>query len=85
MTSEMFTFLDMLAMVVPESSFGACVCLKRPEWLNSDERSCKLQVLKNVHMIFLNASLFLRRSLSHNRLFRLWSGIFNGLPKLESL
>ena len=39
---ELFTFwicLDMLAMVVSESSFGAYVCLTRPAALHRDERS----------------------------------------------
>ena len=37
---EMFTFLEMLAMVVSESSFGACVCHRRPVGLHHHQRSC---------------------------------------------
>ena len=40
LTSEMFTFLDMLALVVSESNFGAYVCLRRPARLHRNERSC---------------------------------------------
>ena len=36
----MFTFLEMLAMVESESSFGAYVCHRRPAGLHRDERSC---------------------------------------------
>ena len=45
LTSEMFTFLDMLtqlAIVVSESSFGAYVCIRRPAGLHRDELSCIL-------------------------------------------
>ena len=34
----MFTFLDMLAMVVSESSFAAYVCPRRPAGLHRDKR-----------------------------------------------
>ena len=35
---ETFTFLEMLAMVVSGSSFGAYVCLRRPVGLHCDQR-----------------------------------------------
>ena len=38
---ETFTFLETLAMVVSESSFGAYVCLTRPAGLHRDVRSCR--------------------------------------------
>ena len=37
---EMFTFFEMLAMVVSESSFGACVCHGRPVGLHRHQRAC---------------------------------------------
>ena len=40
----MFTFLNMLAVVVSESSFGAYVCLTRPAGLHRDKRSCQVYV-----------------------------------------
>ena len=36
----MFTFLEMLALVWSESSFGAYVCHRRPAGLHSDQLSC---------------------------------------------
>ena len=53
LTSEMFTFLDMLAMVVSESSlfgFGAYVCLGRPAGLHRDDRSCQVCVCVCVYV-----------------------------------
>ena len=40
LTQEMFTFLEMLAMVVSESSSGARVCHRRPVGLHRHQRSC---------------------------------------------
>ena len=39
---EMFTFSEMLALVVSESSFGAYVCHRRPAGLHRDQRSCQV-------------------------------------------
>ena len=36
----MFTFSEMLVLAQSESSFGACVCQRRPARLHSDWRSC---------------------------------------------
>ena len=44
----MFTILDMLAMVLSESSFGAYVCLRRPAGLHRDERSCLYRIAEKV-------------------------------------
>ena len=45
LTSEMFTFLEMLAVVTSENSFGAFVCARRPAGLHRNSSSCWPQVI----------------------------------------